>query len=236
MNYTQPLKRVQLIKRYKRFLADVRTEQGDEFTVHTPNTGSMLGCSEPGSFIWIRDSGNAKRKYRYSWELSETADGQLIGVNTGLANTLVKEAIESGAIESLAGYEAIRTEVPYGAENSRIDLLLEKSGGERCFIEVKNVTARSDHAAIFPDAVSSRGTKHLRELAAMVEQGHRGVIFFCVQRSDVTSFRPAVEIDSTYSDTLTRVVAQGVEAMAYVARVETSGVRLVTALPVSLGS
>ena len=195
----------------------------------------MLGCAEPGSYIWIRDSGNAKRKYRHSWELSETGDGVLVGVNTGLANHLVREAIECDAIESLAGFETIRTEVPYGVENSRIDLLLEQSGGTRCYVEVKNVTARAGDAAIFPDAVSRRGAKHLRELAAMVAQGHRGVIFFCVQRGDVASFRPAAEIDPIYAETLARVAGQGVEVLAYAAQVDTSGVGLSAALPVSLG-
>ena len=235
LKYTSPLQRVQLLKRYKRFLADVRDNQGHEFTVHTPNTGSMLGCAEPGSYIWIRDSGNAKRKYRHSWELSETGDGVLVGVNTGLANHLVREAIGCGAIESLTGFEAIRSEVPYGVENSRIDLLLEQNGGTRCYVEVKNVTARAGDAAIFPDAVSSRGAKHLRELAAMVAEGHRGVIFFCVQRGDVAAFRPAAEIDPVYAETLARVAEQGVEVLAYSARVEISGVELAAALPVSFG-
>lgn len=215
MKYSSPLQRVILIKRYKRFLADVVLADGRQITVHTPNTGSMMGCAEPGSFIWIRDSGSDSRKHRYSWELSELADGTLVGVNTGLPNQLVAELIRSGLVESLRGYASLRTEVPYGQERSRIDLLLEGAGMAPCYIEVKNVTARVEGHAIFPDAVTERGAKHLRELMAVVRQGGRGVIFFCVQRDDVARFRPAHEIDPVYAATLRQAVAAGVEAVAW---------------------
>lgn len=214
-----PLFPATLLKRYKRFLADVRLDDGTELTVHTPNTGSMLGCAEPGMRIWLRDTQNPKRKYRYSWEMSETAAGVKIGVNTAISNQLVREAIESGIIEELQGYDQIQTEVSYGHENSRIDLLL-KNATQHCYVEIKNVTAAdARYLAMFPDAVTRRGSKHLRELRAMVEAGHRAVIFFSVQRQDVVGFRPAREIDPVYAGTLAEVVAAGVEAMAWQARV-----------------
>lgn len=221
-----PLFPATLLKRYKRFLADVRLEDGTELTVHTPNTGSMLGCAEPGMRIWLRDTQNPNRKYRYSWEMSETAQGVKIGVNTTISNQLVKEAIEAGVIAALQGYDRIRSEVPYGKENSRIDLLLEKPGQE-CYVEIKNVTATDANGlAMFPDAVSQRGSKHLRELKAMVEAGQRAVIFYAVQREDIDGFRPAGEIDSVYAATLADAAAAGVEVMAWQARVTPQEIRL----------
>lgn len=234
MKYSSPLQRVTLVRRYKRFLADVILADGSELTVHTPNTGSMMGCAEPGSSIWIRDSGSQTRKYRYSWELSELADGTLVGVNTGLPNLLAVELIRSGSAESLNGYPSLRTEVPYGRERSRIDLLLEGEGMAPCYVEVKNVTARSGDHAIFPDAVTERGAKHLRELMEVVRQGGRGVIFFCVQRGDVTCFRPAREIDPRYAETLKQAVAAGVEALAWRAAITPEEVVLRTPLPLAL--
>lgn len=231
MKYSSPLQRVTLVKRYKRFLADVILADGAQITVHTSNTGSMLGCAEPGSAIWIRDSGSETRKYRYSWELSERASGGLVGVNTGLANQLVVEAIRSGVVASLNGYAQLRTEVPYGQERSRIDILLEDGDLPSCYVEVKNVTARSGDHAIFPDAVTVRGAKHLRELMEVVRQGGRGVIFFCVQREDVTAFRPAHEIDPVYAGTLKQAAAAGVEAIAWRARLTPVEVVLSQPLP-----
>jgi len=229
MKYSKPLQRVKLIQRYKRFLGDVEWPDGQLMTVHTANTGSMLGCSTPGNHIWIRDSENDKRKYRYSWEISETDDGQLIGVNTILANKLVVEAIEQGNIKELLGYDAIRTEVPYG-ENSRIDILLQ--GKTDCYVEVKNVTARDGKYAIFPDAVTARGTKHLNELVAMVKAGHRAVMLFCIQRNDVELFRPAAEIDPVYAKTLATAINNGVEVLAYSVAISAEEIKLTTAIPV----
>jgi len=214
MQYSKSLQRVKLLRRYKRFLADVEWPDGREMTVHTANTGSMLGCSIPGNYIWIRDSENDKRKYRYSWEISEAEDECLIGVNTALANKLVVEGVEQGVVSELAQYRTIRTEVPYG-ERSRIDILLHQEALPDCYVEVKNVTARDGNYAIFPDAVTARGTRHLQELVRMVHAGHRAVIFFCIQRNDVQQFRAADEIDPKYARTLSWAVAQGVEALAY---------------------
>lgn len=234
MHFSKPLERVRLIKRYKRFLADVERDNGECFTVHTANTGSMLGCAEPGSYIWIRDSENPKRKYRYSWELSEQANGSLIGVNTGIVNQLVSEVILDGTVSELHAYQNIRREVKYGEEGSRIDLLLEDDSLPPCYVEIKNVTAIDGRCAIFPDAVSTRGQKHLRELQAMVRQGARAVIFFCVQRDDVECFRPAAEIDPVYADELAKAVANGVQALAYRATLTPQEIRLRHRLEISL--
>jgi len=233
MKFAQPLIEGRLIKRYKRFLADVELADGSQITAHTPNTGAMLGCSDPGSRVWLRDTANPKRKYVYSWELVESSDGTLVGLDTGLPPRLVQEAIEQGIVSELQGYRNIRREVRYGKENSRIDLLLEGGPDRDCYVEVKNVTAiASDGVAIFPDAVSQRGSKHLRELMEMVKQGHRAVIFYCVQRKDTDSFSPADAIDTEYGKTLRKAVASGVEAIAYRASLSLQEIRLVTRLPV----
>jgi sugar fermentation stimulation protein A len=235
MKYSRPLQRVKLIRRYKRFLADVEWPDGSRMTVHTANTGSMLGCATPDSHIWIRDSGNDKRKYRYSWEISETEEGSLVGVNTGLANHLVVEAIGNGTISELSSYQELRTEVPYG-ERSRIDILLQqhREAEPDCYVEVKNVTARVSDFAIFPDAVTARGTKHLLELVNMVKAGQRAMMLFCVQRDDVTRFRPAAEIDTEYARTLVYAVKKGVEALAYRVDISPEEIRLCEKLPLQL--
>ena len=231
MRFPHPLIARILLRRYQRFLADVRLDDGREITAHTPNTGSMLGCCRPGSRVWLRDTGNAARKYPLSWELVEAEPEVLVGIDTGRANALVREAVESGVASELQGYASIRQEVRYGEENSRIDLLLE-DGGCRCYVEVKNVTLVEGRAALFPDAVTQRGAKHLRELAAMVRQGHRAAIFFCVQRGDARELRPADRIDPVYGRTLREVMAAGVEALAYRADVTLESIVLRIRLPV----
>lgn len=216
-----PLQPAVLLRRYKRFLADVRLPDGRELTVHTPNTGSMLGCSEPGSRVWLRDAGEGTRKYRYSWDMTETPSGVMVGVNTLLPNRLVMEGIVSGVIGELTGYASIRQEVRYGVEKSRIDLLLQGDGQRPdCYVEIKNVTTCDETGAgFFPDAVSVRASRHLRELTEMVLQGQRAVIFFCVQRGDVQAVRPADEIDPHYGQALRAALTAGVEALAWRARV-----------------
>lgn len=231
MRFPHPLIAGTLLRRYQRFLADVRLDDGRHVTAHTPNTGSMQGCCRPGSRVWLRDTGNAARKYPLAWELVEAGPDALVGINTGLANALVREAVESKVVKELQDYGTIRQEVRYGEENSRIDLLLESAAG-RCYVEVKNVTLVENGAALFPDAVTQRGAKHLRELAAMVRQGHRAAIFFCVQRADAAELRPADRIDPVYGRTLREVMAAGVEALAYKADVKLDGISLQTPLPV----
>ncbi|MGB0712925.1 MAG: DNA/RNA nuclease SfsA [Gammaproteobacteria bacterium] len=233
MKFEHPLLHARLIRRYKRFLADVEMDDGSTMTVHTPNTGSMLGCQDPGAEVWLLDSGNPKRKYRFGWELVRVAGGARVGVNTGRANHLVDEALRAGRLPALGPFSGLRREVRYGQERSRIDILLERANGGLCYVEVKNVTAAvSDGVALFPDAVSARGTKHLRELMYMVGQGHDAAVVFCVQREDVDEVRPADEIDPEYGETLRRAVAAGVKALALGARMDDEGLELVRELPV----
>jgi len=232
MKFDQTLIAGKLIKRYKRFLADVELANGDIITAHTANTGSMQGCAKPGSRVWLKDSGNPKRKYPLSWELVEVLPTVIVGINTSLPNKLVREAIEDGIISELQGYTHIRPEVPYGNEKSRIDLLLQDEAGKHCYVEIKNVTLVEKGTAFFPDAVSKRGTKHLRELIEMRKQGHRSVIFYCVQRKDAEQLRPADKIDPEYGQTLRLAIQSGVEALAYRAVISTEEVYLATRLPV----
>ena len=236
MQYSSELIPATLLRRYKRFLADVELADGSVITVHSPNTGSMQGCADPGMRVWIRDAQNPKRKYRYAWELSQTDSGTLININTILTNHLVREGIERGVVAELQGYDTIRSEVAYGVQRSRIDLLLERlqvGEQQQCYVEVKNVTAYQGEAtAIFPDAVTARGAKHLEELMHMVAQGQRAVIFFCVSRDDVTQVQPADAIDPHYGQVLRQALAQGVEALAYRVAVKGQAIELDRSLPV----
>lgn len=223
-----------LLRRYKRFLADIVLDTGETITAHTPNTGSMLGCAVPGSRVWLSHSANPGRKYAHSWELVEVAPGVTVGINTHLPNRLVQEGIEQGRIPELQGYAKLRREVRYGEEGSRIDLLLsDHARHPDAFVEVKNVTAAVEAGiALFPDAVSARGSKHLRELANQAERGQRAVILFCVQRCDVHEVRPADAIDPLYGETLRKALERGVEALAYQVRVSPEGAELLQRLPV----
>jgi sugar fermentation stimulation protein A len=233
VRFPTPLLAARLSKRYKRFLADVVLDDGRSLTAHCPNTGSMLGCHTPGSRVWLSRSDNPNRKYPHTWELVEVDGGALVGINTGRANALVREAIVSGRIGELAGYEEIRQEVRYGKENSRVDFLLTGKGGA-CYLEVKNVTAAVDDGiALFPDAVSTRGAKHLRELIGILSHaGHRAVLCYCVQRPDVREVRPADEIDPEYGRTLREALDAGVEVIAYRAKLDLEAVVLRERIPV----
>lgn len=240
MKYPVPLVEARLLRRYKRFLADVEMLDGAKITAHTANTGAMTGCSEPGSRVWLSRSNNERRKYAFTWELVEVNpdNSTIVGINTLLANHLVKEAIESGVVNELLNYNSIRTEVPYGEEKSRVDLLLTSAHNvtddRPCYVEVKNVTLADDGVAYFPDAKSERAIKHLRELTSMVGQGARAVIFFCVARGDVQQVRPADFIDDRYGSALRQACSHGVEAIAYSARVNPREISLVKSVPVNL--
>ncbi|MGL5225468.1 MAG: DNA/RNA nuclease SfsA, partial [Aeromonas sp.] len=193
MKFDPPLQSGLLISRYKRFLADVELDNGEVITVHCANTGAMTGCTEPGTLVWYSTSDNPKRKLPCSWEIAQSPAGHFICVNTARANQIARELIEQGAIAPLAGYEQLRTEVKYGEENSRIDLLLEDAKKGLCYIEVKSVTLLDERAGAgmgyFPDAVTARGAKHLRELMAMKAAGHRAVLLFMVLHSGITQMR-----------------------------------------------
>ena len=212
------LVRGRLIRRYKRFLADVVLDGGEEVTAACPNTGAMLGLDAPGSVIWLSQSASLTRKYRHTWEMVELADGAapaLVGINPMRPNTLVAEAIAAGLIAQLAGYDRVRREVKYG-EKSRIDLLLEGDGRPPCYVEVKNVhLSRTPGLAEFPDCVTARGARHLVELAAMAAAGARAVMVYLVQRGDATAFALARDIDPTYAAAYHAARAAGVEAFAF---------------------
>jgi len=216
MRFPSPLIRGTLVQRYKRFLADVRLANGEIVTAHCTNTGSMMGCREPGSIVYLSRSDNPNRKLAYTWELIRV-NKTWVGINTLHPNRLVAQGIEAGVIRELRGFETIRREVVTRA-GTRLDLCLEGSHGT-CFVEVKNVTLAVDGAAAFPDAVSERGTKHLKELIRLKRKGHRAAVVFVIQREDCGAFRPADEIDEEYGRWLRRALKAGVEALPYGARV-----------------
>lgn len=228
MLFDPPLTLATLVKRYQRFLADVQLENGEIITLHCPNTGSMLNCNVPGSRVLFSDSGNEKRKYRHTLEAVTTPSGAWAGVNTSRANLLVREAIENQQIDTLLGYTSLRREVRYGAENSRVDFLLEGHGQlPPCYVEVKNVTLEVDKRQVqFPDAVTERGSKHLRELIKVCARGDRAVLFFCVQHSSAEVFSPARDIDRVYSETLQEAMTAGVEVCIRGASISAGEIRL----------
>jgi sugar fermentation stimulation protein A len=226
------LHRGRLVRRYKRFLADVVLEDGRELTVHCPNSGSMMGLDTAGSAVLVSDSGNPKRKLRMTLERVR-AGRAWVGVNTMLPNRIVQEALERRRVPALASYGTVRPEVRFG-ERSRLDFLLEEPGLPRCWVEVKNATLRQGRQALFPDSVTDRGRKHLLELRTAVQDGDRGVLLFLVNRADCDSVSPADAIDPAYGATLREVAAAGVEVIAHRARLVPNAVSLGPELPVCL--
>ena len=216
MRFDPPLEEGRLIRRYKRFLADIETVSGEMLTIHCPNTGSMFNCMVEGGQVWFSRSNDPKRKLPGTWEIGETAQGRLFCVNTGRANGLIEEALRAGVIAELNGFTELKREVAYGQESSRIDFRLEYPGGP-AYIEVKSVTLGFDGSSVaaFPDAVTQRGAKHLRELAHLARDGIRAVQLYCVNLSGIDAVRPAEEIDSAYAAALREAVACGVEVLAY---------------------
>ncbi|MEM8772790.1 MAG: DNA/RNA nuclease SfsA [Pseudomonadota bacterium] len=232
MKLPAPLHRGTLIKRYKRFLADIRLDTGEEITAHCANPGSMMGVSAPGSPVWVSEHRDKKRKLPWSWQLVEVDGGTLVAINTSNPNAIAAEAIESGAIPELSGYDRMRREVKYG-ENSRIDLLLEDDRRGRCYVEIKNVhLRRRSDLAEFPDSVTARGAKHLRELIRVVEAGERAVMLFIVQRGDCRRLRPAADLDPAYAAAFAEAAASGVEMLAYDCEITTAEVILRRALTI----
>ena len=206
-----------LIRRYQRFKAEVRLRNNHMVTALCPNTGSMIACSEPGRPVYLSRQNAPHRKLKYTWEIIKMPTS-LVGINTGVPNKLVKESILAGKIPELTGYDRVRSEVPYG-RNSRIDLLLEKDR-QQCFVEIKNCTLVENGVACFPDAVTTRGQKHLKELQQQVRQGHRSVMFYLVQRMDAGLFRPADHIDTEYGRGLRQAIKTGVEILVYDVRID----------------
>lgn len=263
MQYSSKLVEGVLVRRYKRFLADVRLADGSVITAHIANTGAMSGLAEPGLRVWLRDSGSDSRKYPYSWELVEVG-GTLISVNTGMTNAIARVGIEQGVVSELVGYGSIRAEVRHG--HCRLDFLLEEGAGlgdgasagrdegvginsntgldggagagrsscHPCYLEVKSVTLAADGVARFPDAVSVRGARHLDELERIAASGDRAAILFCVMRNDVREMRPADDIDPGFGKRLRDVIEAGVEALAYCAAVTLDSVVIERPLPLVL--
>ena len=201
-----------LIKRYKRFLADVILDNGDEITAHVPNSGAMTSCIEENCDIWVSFHDNPKRKLKYTLELTKMGEN-LICTNTSIANKIAIEAIENGVIKELQGYSSLKPEQKYG-QNSRIDILLENEK-QKCYVEVKSVSLKIDDYLAFPDAVTSRGTKHLNELAQMAKDGHRAVMLYVIQRTDDLPFKLACQIDKKYCEAFNEVTKNGVEVLVY---------------------
>lgn len=233
MRFDPPLEEGRLLRRYKRFLADIETASGEPMTIHCANTGSMLNCMSEGCRVWFSRSNDPKRKLPGSWEISETPQGRLACINTARANALVEEALRAGLITELAGFTALKREVPYGVENSRADFRLDYPSGP-VFVEVKSVTLGFDDSdvAAFPDAVTLRGARHLRELAALSRLGVRTVLLYCVNLSGIVAVRAAEDIDPAYAAGLREARAAGVEVLAYGAELSPEGISLVRRLDV----
>jgi len=232
MRWPMPLIPARLVRRYKRFFADVVLDGGNEITVHCPNPGRMLGLDGPGAPVWISKASNPRRTLAFTLELVG-ANGGLVGVNTALPNRLVEEAIAAGRIVELRGYEVVRREVRYD-ERCRIDLLLHRSGHPDCFVEVKNVHLKRSGGAEFPDSVTARGAKHLGALARQVAAGARAMVVYVVQRTDCADFRIAGDIDPVYAAGFSAALGAGVEAVCYGCDVSLAGVTLAAPLPILL--
>ena len=220
-----------LIRRYKRFIADIRLATGETVTAHCPNSGSMAGCSQPGRPVYISVSDNPRRKLKYTWELIEMP-GSLVGTNTLVPNRLVRRCTESGVIPELSGYDSVRAEVRAG-DHTRFDLMLESRKAGKCWVEIKNCTLVDNQTGYFPDAQTQRGRNHLKELQRQAAKGHRCVMFFLVQRMDAVQFMPADQIDPAYGEELRRAVKNGVEILVYDVYMDMAGIGLRNCLPYS---
>lgn len=232
MEFKTPLQKATLIKRYKRFLADIVTENGDEITIHCANTGSMMNCMVPNGEIWYEPSSDPDRKTKGSWTLSTTPQGRLACINTHLANTLVEEALRDGVITELAGFTKLKREVKYGEENSKIDFYLEFEN-RTVYLEVKSVTLGFDgtNIAAFPDAVTTRGAKHLRELANVQVDNIEAYILYCVNLSGIEGVRVASEIDTAYAVAFEEATAKGVKPLVYGTTISNESIKISHSLP-----
>ena len=229
MDFATPLIAARLIRRYKRFLADVRLPDGTEAMAHCPNPGSMMGMADEGIKIWLEPNDDPRKKLKYGWRLIEQDDGHFVGVDTGVPNRVVGPALLAHQIAGLPPYDAVRAEVKY-ADKSRIDFLL--SGAVDTYVEVKSVTlSRTAGLAEFPDSVTARGAKHLEALTQMVAQGHRAVMFYMVQRTDCAALSLAADIDPAYAAAFARATKAGVQVLAYDCEIDPKGVTLRRPMP-----
>lgn len=234
MEFATPLIRATLLRRYNRFLSDIRLEDGTEARAHCPNPGSMMGLKDPGTPIWVEPNDDPKKKLKYGWRLSELPGGQMVCIDTSMPNRVVGEALHAGQVVELAGYSKIRAEVPYGTK-SRVDFVLTDAALADAYVEVKNVTLRrAQEWAEFPDSVTTRGAKHLRELADVVAAGHRAVMLYLVQRTDCRRLRMAADLDPAYAAAFDAAREAGVEMLCYSTHISAKGVWLSDALPVEL--
>jgi sugar fermentation stimulation protein A len=235
MKFPTPLLRGRLVKRYKRFLADVLLDTGEQVTATCPNTGSMIGLANPGAVVWLSESASPTRKYAHTWELVEADLGHgraLVGINTNHPNRLVSEAIAASEIAEVTGYASLRREVKYGL-SSRIDILLEDPAKGLAYVEIKNVhLSRTAGLAEFPDSVTERGVKHLAELSAMVADGHRAIMLYLIQRADAERFTFARDIDPRYAEAFEQARKAGVEAVAYACRLTPEEITITKAVPI----
>lgn len=226
MRFPTPLEPARLIRRYKRFLADCTLEDGREITAHCANPGSMMGLAEPGSKIWLEPNDDPKKKLKWGWRLVDHENGHFTGVDTSVPNRALKVALEAGEVPELAEYRTVRAEVKYG-QNSRVDLLLQQNGLPDVYVEVKSVTlSRQPGLAEFPDSVTARGAKHLEELGAMVQAGHRAIMFYLVQRTDCAAFTIARDLDPTYGTAFDKARQMGVELLCYGTRITPDDITL----------
>lgn len=230
MRFDTPLLPATLIRRYKRFLADVRLEDGREVVAHCPNPGSMMGLAEPGMRLWLEQNDDPKKKLKYGWRLVEHAGGNFTGIDTGRANKIVREGLDNALIRPLTQYSTIQSEVKYG-ERSRVDFLLSE-GDQTCYLEVKSATLmRKSPFVEFPDSVTARGAKHLAELSEMVAQGHRAVMLFLVQRTGAESIDVADDLDPKYAVAFDKARNAGVEFLAYGCEISPSGIEMAAKIP-----
>ncbi len=232
MRFQTPLMPAVLIRRYKRFLADIRLEDGREVTAHCANPGSMMGLATPGMRIWVEPNDDPKKKLKFGWRLVDHENGHFTGVDTSVPNRALRTAIMAREVPELAAYETVLPEQKYG-ESSRIDFLLQQNGLPDAYVEVKSVTlSRQPGLAEFPDSVTARGSKHLGELAAMAREGHRAILFYLIQRTDCASMTVAADIDPTYAAAFEVARAAGVEAMAYGTCITPEAINLGRPVPV----
>ena len=232
MRFEEPLLEGTLLRRHRRFLADVRLNNGQEVTVHCANPGSMMGCSEPGSKVLVSVAKDPRRKFKHQLEIIY-AGRTPVGIHTGRPSSVVAEAITRGQVQDLAGYATMRRDITYGRAR-RVDLLLQGNGLRTCYVDVKNVTMAQGPIAYFPDAVSEHGAEELAELTDIVREGFRAMIVFVAQRADVERFRPADQIDADYGQALRDAMARGVELIAYRAKVTRRGIEMDQRLPIEM--
>lgn len=234
MNFASPLVPATLIRRYKRFLAECRLDDGTEVIAHCANPGSMLGLANPGTRIWLEPNDDPKKKLRFGWRLVQHLDGHFTGVDTAVPNRMLKAALEAREVPALSDYETVRAEVRYG-KGSRIDFLLSAEGKPDAYVEVKSVTlCRRPGIAEFPDAKTERGARHMLELALMAKQGFRAAVFFLVQRTDASEVRIAEDIDPYYTKAFLTAYAAGVEVIAHATNISPRGITLGPQLPFNL--